>query len=155
MKKVLFLSIVFFTFHFFFVVYLLYLRFRRPLEVPPRPPASFDIVSSRVRRTMLALLLQASGYVLSPAVLRVTPAPQPSATSHVNVAMNWLAGAFANDDSLGARENAGLSKEKAKKTITWVGPNGQSKKSIVVPGQKLRDIARVSDPAAARMHRHG
>ena len=39
-------------------------------------------------------------------------------------------------------------KEKAKKTITWVGPNGQSKKSIVVPGQKLRDIARVSDPAA-------
>merc|ERR1719223_1349554 len=84
---------------------------------------------------MLALLLQASGYVLS-------PAPQPSATSHVNVAMNWFAGAFANDDTLGARENAGLSKEKAKKTITWVGPNGQSKKSIVVPGQKLRDIAR-------------
>ena len=104
---------------------------------------------------MLALLLQASGYVLSPAVLRVAPAPQPSATSHVNVAMNWLAGAFANDDSLGARENAGLSKEKAKKTITWVGPKGQSKKSVVVPGQKLRDIARVSDPAAARMHRHG
>jgi hypothetical protein len=34
-------------------------------------------------------------------------------------------------------------KEKAKKTITWVGPNGQSKKSVVVPGQKLRDIARV------------
>ena len=91
---------------------------------------------------MLAILLQASGYVLSPAVLRVAPAPQPSATSHVNVAMNWFAGAFANDDSLGARENAGLSKEKAKKTITWVGPNGQSKKSVVVPGQKLRDVAR-------------
>jgi hypothetical protein len=102
---------------------------------------------------MLAILLQASGYVLSPAVLRVAPAPQPSATSHVNVAMNWFAGAFANDDSLGARENAGLSKEKAKKTITWVGPNGQSKKSVVVPGQKLRDVARVSDPDAARMHR--
>ena len=35
-------------------------------------------------------------------------------------------------------------KEKTKKTVTWVGPNGQSKKSLVVPGQKLRDIARVS-----------
>jgi len=53
-----------------------------------------------------------------------------------------LASAFANDDSLGDKEDAGLSKTKAKKTITWVGPNGQSKKSTVVPGQKLKDIAR-------------
>ena len=58
-----------------------------------------------------------------------------------------LADAFKNDDSLGARENAGLSKEKAKKTITWQGPNGQSKKSLVVPGQNLGDIARVSPPS--------
>ena len=52
------------------------------------------------------------GYVLSPAVSRVTPAPQPSATCHINVAMGMfdgLAGAFANDDSLGAQKSAGLS----------------------------------------------
>jgi len=50
--------------------------------------------------------------------------------------------AFANDDTLGARENAGLSKEATKRKVTWVGPKGQKKESIVVPGQKLRDVAR-------------
>ena len=66
------------------------------------------------------------------------------------MAMNWFAGAFANDDSLGERENAGLSKEKVHDHV--VGPNGQSKKSIVVPGQAARHRAG-EDPAAARMHR--
>merc|ERR1712167_564112 len=55
-----------------------------------------------------------------------------------------LAKAFENDDSMGARENAGLSKEKAKRIITWVGPKGQKKESTVIPGQKLKDIARGS-----------
>lgn len=54
-----------------------------------------------------------------------------------------LAGAFANED-LGGKEDAGLSKQKAKKTVTWVGPSGQTKKSLVVPGQKLKDIARAT-----------
>eukprot|EP00966_Prymnesium_polylepis_P270686 6253432-Prymnesium_polylepis.1 len=39
-----------------------------------------------------------------------------------------LKGAFANDDTLGKRENAGLSKEKDKRTVTWVSPKGQQKK---------------------------
>ena len=73
-------------------------------------------VSSRSLRSMLAIVLGlapiSSGYVLSSAVSRVTPAPQPSATCHINVAMGMfdgLAGAFANDDSLGAQKSAGLS----------------------------------------------
>ena len=50
--------------------------------------------------------------------------------------------AFENDSSLGKRQNAGLSKEKAKKTVTWVGPRGQKKQATVVPGQALKQIAR-------------
>jgi len=53
-----------------------------------------------------------------------------------------LKGAFANDDTLTARGNAGLSKEATKRTITWVGPTGKQKKSTVVAGQRLKDIAR-------------
>ena len=34
-------------------------------------------------------------------------------------------------------------KEKKKQTVTWQGPGGQTKQSVVVPGQKLRDVARV------------
>lgn len=43
-----------------------------------------------------------------------------------------------------ARQNAGLSKEKTKRTVTWVGPKGQKKTALCVPGQSLRDIARGS-----------
>ena len=39
-----------------------------------------------------------------------------------------LKSAFANDDTLGERENAGLSKVKDKRTVTWVSPKGQQKK---------------------------
>ena len=53
-----------------------------------------------------------------------------------------LKGAFANDETLGARKSAGLSKETTKRTVTWVGPKGQKKTATVVPGQSLRDIAR-------------
>jgi len=55
-----------------------------------------------------------------------------------------LKGAFSNDDTLGARSNAGLSKEGTKRTITWVGPTGKEKKSIVVAGQRLKDVARAA-----------
>jgi ferredoxin len=53
-----------------------------------------------------------------------------------------LKSAFANDDTLTARGNAGLSKEATKRTITWIGPTGKEKKSVVVAGQRLKDIAR-------------
>ena len=53
-----------------------------------------------------------------------------------------LKGAFANDDTLGTRENAGLSKEKTKRTVTWVGPKGEKKEAQALAGQKLRDVAR-------------
>ena len=55
-----------------------------------------------------------------------------------------LAKAFENDDSLGTRENAGLSKEKAKRTVTWVGPKGQKKQALAISGQRLREVARAS-----------
>ena len=90
-----------------------------------------------------------AGFVLPTAVSRPAVA-QPT----VRMGMfDGLAKAFENDDSLGERKSAGLSKEKAKKTVTWVGPNGQKKLSTVVPGQNLRDIARVRAPLcrAARL----
>ena len=55
-----------------------------------------------------------------------------------------FAKAFANDDTLGERGSAGLSKEAKKVTVTWVGPKGQKKTATCVPGQKLRDVARAS-----------
>ncbi|KAL1520089.1 hypothetical protein AB1Y20_023564 [Prymnesium parvum] len=55
-----------------------------------------------------------------------------------------LSSAFANDETLGARENAGLSKDVTKRTVTWVAPGGQTKLSTVVAGQRFRDIARSS-----------
>ena len=55
-----------------------------------------------------------------------------------------LAKAFENDSTLGDRENAGLSKVKDKRTVTWVGPKGQKKTATVVSGQRLKDIARGS-----------
>ena len=53
-----------------------------------------------------------------------------------------LKSAFENDDTLGDRPNAGLSKEATKRTVTWVGPKGEKKTATAIPGQKLRDIAR-------------
>jgi len=53
-----------------------------------------------------------------------------------------LASAFANDDTLGEREDAGLSRQKTKRTVTWVGPKGQKKTAQVIAGQRLKDIAR-------------
>ena len=54
----------------------------------------------------LGLTPFSSGYVLPAALWK---APQPSAT-HVAMGMfDGLAGAFANDDSLGAQKSAGLS----------------------------------------------
>ena len=55
-----------------------------------------------------------------------------------------FAKAFENDSTLGERKNAGLSKEATKRTVTWVGPKGQKKSAVAVPGQKLKEIARGS-----------
>lgn len=71
----------------------------------------------------------------------VTWKPIAAATPTMGL-FDGLAKAFENDSTLGERENAGLSKEKQKRTVTWVGPKGQQKKATVVPGQKLKDIAR-------------
>ena len=104
----------------------------------------------------LALTPLSAGFVLPTAVLhRAVPRPVhagtalPTAVPHITMGLfDGLAKAFENDDTLGDRKSAGLSKEKAKKTVTWVGPNGQKKSSTVVPGQSLREIARVSAPPA-------
>jgi len=75
---------------------------------------------------------------------RALPSVQSrSCTSSMGL-FDGFAKAFANDDSLGARQNAGLSKEKTKRTVTWVGPKGQKKTALCIPGQSLRDIARGS-----------
>ncbi len=68
-------------------------------------------------------------------------------TQPVDVTMNMFGGfakAFENDKTLGARQNAGLSKGATKRTVTWVGPRGQKKQAQCVPGQRLRDVARGS-----------
>ena len=84
----------------------------------------------------LALLLPAHGLIVPAAapprtVARVTP---PT--------MNIFKNAFANDAAYSKKENAGLSKQAAQKTITWIGPKGQKKTATVVPGQRLKDVAR-------------
>lgn len=53
-----------------------------------------------------------------------------------------FAKAFENDDSLGKAKNAGLSKEKEKRTVTWIGPKGEKKTAQAISGQKLREVAR-------------
>ena len=52
--------------------------------------------------------------------------------------MNWLANAFANDDTLGEKENAGL--KNGPKFVTGTGPNGKTVK--VSPGSKLEPVSR-------------
>jgi len=49
---------------------------------------------------------------------------------------------FGNDDSLGSRQNAGLSRPADTRTITWVGPGGTKVSEGVTAGQSLQDIAR-------------
>ena len=73
---------------------------------------------------------------------RIEAAPRPSACTMG--LFDGLKQAFANDETLGDRGSAGLSKEKTKRVITWVGPKGQKKTSQVVAGQRLRDVARGS-----------
>ena len=55
-----------------------------------------------------------------------------------------FAKAFENDDTLGERGEAGLSKKAQTRTVTWIGPKGQKKTSTCVPGQALREVARGS-----------
>jgi ferredoxin len=61
--------------------------------------------------------------------------------------MDGLASAFANDESLGERKEAGLAKKKTKKTVTWRGqePGNPSPKittTEVIAGQRLMDVVR-------------
>mmetsp|Transcript_5680 Transcript_5680/g.17697 ORF Transcript_5680/g.17697 Transcript_5680/m.17697 type:complete len:150 (-) Transcript_5680:544-993(-) len=91
-----------------------------------------------------AAALVPTGLVTSLNLIQTAPPATQRAFSPSMGLFDSLKGAFANDDTLGARSNAGLSKEVTKRTITWIGPSGNEKKSIVVPGQRLRDIARGS-----------
>ena len=84
----------------------------------------------------LALLLPAHGLIVPAAAPPRTVARAPTPT------MNIFKNAFANDAAYSKKENAGLSKQAAQKTITWIGPKGQKKTATVVPGQRLKDVAR-------------
>ncbi len=73
------------------------------------------------------------------------PSVMPSARRCTDCSMGMFDGfskAFENDSSLGKPKNAGLSKEKNTRTITGGGRGGQKKTSTIVPGQRLKDIAR-------------
>ena len=64
----------------------------------------------------LTLLGSAAAFGISP----TRPLPLSVARPAVGVRMGWLDNAFANDASLGARKEAGLSKAAGKVTVTWV-----------------------------------
>ena len=70
------------------------------------------------------------------------PLQRVATRSAASPMMGWMDDAFANDKSLGKAKSAGLSKEATKRTVTWVGPKGQKKQGIAVPGQQMRDVAR-------------
>jgi ferredoxin len=102
-----------------------------------------DFVELRTMRAGVLLLLVhtvvVSAFALPSAGVRATA----ERSTAVRMGMfDGLKGAFANDDTLGKRENAGLSKEKTKRTVTWVGPKGEKKVAQALAGQKLRDVAR-------------
>ena len=84
----------------------------------------------------LALVLPAHGLVVPAA------APPRTVARATPPTMNIFKNAFANDAAYSKKENAGLSKQAAQKTITWIGPKGQKKTATVVPGQRLKDVAR-------------
>ncbi len=94
---------------------------------------------------MLAVLLAAMLLPLASAFAVGAPSALAMQAKPATVTMGMFDGfskAFDNDKSLGARKSAGLSKEKGKRTVTWIGPNGQKKQATVVPGQALKNIAR-------------
>lgn len=122
-----------------------------------------------MHKTVLFVLLVAPhAAALQLGAVRSARQPSTARASSLQMGMfDGLKGAFANDDTLSARESAGLSKQVQKKTITWISPTGATKKargtprsprlnrcaealtclfavpqSTVFPGQKLKDIAR-------------
>mmetsp|Transcript_38583 Transcript_38583/g.66221 ORF Transcript_38583/g.66221 Transcript_38583/m.66221 type:complete len:147 (+) Transcript_38583:28-468(+) len=97
-----------------------------------------------MHKTVLFVLLVAPhAAALQLGAVRSARQPSTARASSLQMGMfDGLKGAFANDDTLGARDSAGLSKQVQKKTITWISPTGATKKSTVFPGQKLKDIAR-------------
>ena len=96
----------------------------------------------------IALLGSSTGALLGSSTgLHLSGAPMPAAVARAPVApqmglFDGFAAAFANDDTLGDRGEAGLSKAKDKRTVTWIGPKGQKKQSTAIAGQRLRDVAR-------------
>ena len=94
---------------------------------------------------MLALsFTSASSFVAQPRCMGLRATPSPAYSPPQMGLFDGFAKAFENDDTLGKAGPAGLSKEATKKKVTWVGPKGQKKEALCVPGQKLRDVARAS-----------
>lgn len=93
---------------------------------------------------MHALVVGALSLMPSPAVQR----PPTSQRMPLRMGMfDGFAAAFANDDTLGEKENAGLSKGVKYHKITWRGPkpmfgDAPEVTSSAVAGQKLRTLAR-------------
>ena len=94
--------------------------------------------------TMLALsFASASSFVAQPLGATRCVGMRAPVTPQMGL-FDGFAKAFENDDTLGKAGPAGLSKEATKRTVTWVGPKGQKKTAVCVPGQSLRDVARAS-----------
>ena len=75
--------------------------------------------------SMMLALGSSSAFLATP---RLETIRMPHLTHDCQMGLfDGFAKAFANDDTLGARENAGLSKEAQKRTVTWIGPKGQKK----------------------------
>ena len=136
------------------------------------------MAASCARRCVMVLALVAPACSLHVGLHARAPAIGRMSSPSMGL-FDGLKGAFDNDSSLGPRENAGLTKEATKRTVTWIGPNGKKKtvpavareiplsarclppcrlsarlplccprdaslplQSTVVPGQRMRDIAR-------------
>ena len=108
---------------------------------------------------MLAIVLSlapcSSAYVLSPHRVSSRAAPQRSATCHVAMGMfDGLAGAFANDDSLGEQKSAGLSApacESCPRSLGARRPRGHPHRSRGPPARLLgaRPLGPRGEPRSA------
>jgi hypothetical protein len=94
--------------------------------------------------------MRTSALIVLPAVVSafvVNPLPPAAATlgvmrsdlgAHRMGLFDGFAKAFANDDTLGERENAGLKKGATFKSVTWLGPNGQKKQVCCYSSDRTR-----------------
>ena len=119
------------------------------LDWPPEPTA-LPLATARVWRekhaTMPKVLLVCCSLACSPVsslVCSFQPGVLATHTRRASVTMGLFDGAFANDPAYAKKQNAGLSKEATKRTVTWVNAQtGATKTAQAVAGQSLREVAR-------------